>query len=99
MCYAGDHHVYIHNKIFVGTYTCVQATTDNSSLYHAITEPCAFAHKGYSLTIPDKVQTYWLAFEVYASLENVKWRGPFQNDGDKCWHFHGSVDDWNIDEC
>ena len=59
-----------------------------------------FAHVGYSLNIPDKHQTYWLRFGVVNSMEDDKIRGPINNDGDKCWHFHGpTVDDWDVMEC
>ncbi|CAB5305960.1 unnamed protein product [Rhizophagus irregularis] len=58
-----------------------------------------WAHRGYSLNVPDNVKSYWLAFRVAASTEDDKWRGPFNNDGDKCWHFHGTIDSWNVFEC
>ncbi|CAI2168725.1 7766_t:CDS:2 [Funneliformis geosporum] len=30
------------------------------------------------------------------STEEDKWRGPFTNNGDQCWHIHGSVDIWEV---
>jgi hypothetical protein len=55
-----------------------------------------FSHVCYSLTVPDDVQSYWLNFHV---REQDKVRGPYNNDGDKCWHFHGHIDSWKIWEC
>jgi hypothetical protein len=58
-----------------------------------------YSHTGYSLTIPDDIQKYWLVFHVHLSTEQDKWQGPFNNDGDKCWHYHGHLDSWEIWEC
>ncbi|CAG8534728.1 9702_t:CDS:2 [Gigaspora margarita] len=56
------------------------------------------AHDGFSLTISG-VSSYWIVFGVIATTEQDKWRGPFDNTQDYCWHFHGSEDDWEVFPC
>ncbi|CAI2167229.1 17864_t:CDS:2 [Funneliformis geosporum] len=98
--------VVIQNKVTKGTDTMVAATYGdeggNFNWWHtndAIVENFAEAHSGYNITIPDNVTTYWLVFGVDWSTEQDKWRGPFTNNGDQCWHFHGTLDDWKIYGC
>ncbi|CAG8478325.1 5496_t:CDS:2 [Funneliformis caledonium] len=93
-----DHTVWIHNKVTAGTWTRVQASVVNGG-DGTFTEKTRMAHKGYSLTIPDRVKKYWLGFGVTLSLEHDKWRGPFTNDGDRCYHFHGDASYWELYDC
>ncbi|GBC06390.1 hypothetical protein RclHR1_00680034 [Rhizophagus clarus] len=101
-----DTHVWIHNKVTAGTWTNAAAVLENkqgdfdwSGDAGAIDIEGDWAHTGYSLTVPSNVKSYWLAFRVAASTEENKWRGPYNNDGDKCWHFHGTLDNWIVFEC
>ncbi|CAI2190145.1 4386_t:CDS:2 [Funneliformis geosporum] len=101
---AQGHTVWIHNKVTVGTLTAAAATETNEGSGFSWYGPyidmhSENAHKGYSLYIPDNKATFWLVFGVSGSLQENKWRGPFNNDGDKCWHYHGTIDGWNVDEC
>ncbi|PKY41821.1 hypothetical protein RhiirA4_455488 [Rhizophagus irregularis] len=89
-------HVWTHNRVTVGTSTTVTATKENRNWDNIIAQNSKFGYDGYSLTIPDDIQTYWPVFEVHMSTEHDKWRGPFQNDGDKCWHFHDHLNSWEI---
>ncbi|CAG8712142.1 11191_t:CDS:2 [Funneliformis mosseae] len=91
------HTVWIHNKVAVGTHTRVTAAKDRNG--KGFSTDGNWAHKGYSLNIPDDVKAYWLGFNVYDSFEEDKWRGPITNDGDKCYHFHGTLENWDIYEC
>ncbi|CAI2176900.1 14269_t:CDS:2, partial [Funneliformis geosporum] len=96
--------VWIHNWASSGTITDAAATENNEKGHWSWTHPAIdnrgeSARKGYHLVIPQNITTYWLVFGVASSLEDDKWRGPYNNDGDKCWRFHGSEDDWNINEC
>jgi hypothetical protein len=97
------HTVWIHNKVDAGSYTLVAATPKNEegpwNWSGGIAQEGDWAHNGYSLLIPDNVESYWLVFSVSGSTEDDKWRGPINNDGDKCWHFHGHLDSWEIWEC
>ncbi|GES79974.1 hypothetical protein GLOIN_2v1843800 [Rhizophagus clarus] len=31
--------------------------------------------------------------------QDTKERGPFDNNQDSCWHFHGHLDSWDIYSC
>ncbi|CAB4387449.1 unnamed protein product [Rhizophagus irregularis] len=101
-----DHTVWIHNKVTAGTWTNAATVLKNkkgnfdwSGDAGAIDIEGDWAHTGYSLNVPDNVSSYWVAFRVAASTEDDKWRGPYNNDGDKCWHFHGTIDSWDVYEC
>ncbi|POG82317.1 hypothetical protein GLOIN_2v1834409 [Rhizophagus irregularis DAOM 181602=DAOM 197198] len=48
------------------------------------------------LTIPDDVKTFNLVFGVAHSLKVDKWRGPFDNTQDICWHYHGHLNSWKV---
>ncbi|CAI2168829.1 5806_t:CDS:2 [Funneliformis geosporum] len=99
-----NHTVWIQNKARIGCYTHSAATKDNEAGHFdwndgGFANEGEWAHNGYSLNIPDEISTYWLAFQIGGSLEDDKWRGPFNNDGDKCWHFTGTLESWDIFEC
>ncbi|CAG8512146.1 uncharacterized protein OCT59_019305 [Rhizophagus irregularis] len=51
------------------------------------------------LTIPDDVKTFNLVFGVAHSLKVDKWRGPFDNTQDICWHYHGHLNSWKVYPC
>ncbi|CAI2180478.1 17141_t:CDS:2 [Funneliformis geosporum] len=98
--------VWIQNRALSGTITCAAATHENegdkfsfNELNDAIDEVCKTSHDGYYLNISDTIQKYWLIFGVEWSTEDYKWRGPFTNNGDKCWHFHGIEDNWDVYPC
>ncbi|CAI2170274.1 14644_t:CDS:2 [Funneliformis geosporum] len=100
------HIVWIQNKALSGTSTCAAATLINEGKHFSfegrsdnIDAHCETAHTGYSLNITDDKRSYWLVFGVSWSTEENKWRGPYTNDGDKCWHFHGSEDSWDVYPC
>ncbi|RGB34760.1 hypothetical protein C1646_700966 [Rhizophagus diaphanus] len=76
------HTVWVHNKLVAGTWAA------QSSI----------AHNGFHLAIPDNIAMYYLYLEAIGSTEDTKIRGPISNDKDNCWHFHGSLDDWGVDE-
>ncbi|CAG8528621.1 8997_t:CDS:2 [Funneliformis mosseae] len=92
MLIEADHTVWIQNKVTSGTWTNVSASVTNGG--DSFNADGDWAHNGYSVSIPDSVNSYWLQFRVAASTEDNKWRGPIPNDGDKCWHFHGTIDNW-----
>ncbi|CAB4433639.1 unnamed protein product [Rhizophagus irregularis] len=101
-----DHTVFIQNKVARGSYTEVAIVLENKKgdFYWngdsgIIDAEGAWTHTGYSLHVPDNVNSYWVAFRVAASTEEDKWRGPINNDGDKCWHFHGTLESWEVYEC
>ncbi|CAI2170751.1 13594_t:CDS:2 [Funneliformis geosporum] len=101
---AQGHTVWIQNKVTVGTFTAVAATEtgekkDFSWYGPYIDMQSENAHKGYHLIIPENITTFWLVFGVAYSLQENKWRGPINNDGDKCWHYHGTLDGWDVYEC
>ncbi|CAG8747872.1 103_t:CDS:1, partial [Gigaspora rosea] len=81
------------------------AATDNkedhfSWVYNnAFAQKSSVAHTGFTLHVPEDVESYWIIFGVDVSTEQDKWRGPFNNTQDICWHFHGNVDDWKIWPC
>ncbi|CAG8692507.1 3381_t:CDS:2 [Funneliformis caledonium] len=93
-----DHTVWIHNKVSAGTTTTVTASTVNGG-DGRFADGSEIAHKGYSVNIPDRVKKYYLGFNVEGSFEHDKWRGPFNNDGDRCFHFHGVLENWDILDC
>ncbi|CAG8726580.1 9665_t:CDS:1, partial [Funneliformis mosseae] len=93
-----DHTVWIQNKVSAGAYTRVQASVVNGG-DGTFADESERAHKGYSLNIPDRVKQYWLGFGVEGSFEHDKWRGPFTNDGDRCFHFHGVLENWEVFDC
>ncbi|CAG8468115.1 14838_t:CDS:2 [Funneliformis caledonium] len=94
-----DHKVWIHNKITAGTQTSVQALLTNGQGGQFASKG-AIAHKGYSLTIPDNVSFYYLDFAVNQGISEPFTRlGPITNDGDKCYHFHGTLYNWRVLEC
>ncbi|CAG8754642.1 10636_t:CDS:2, partial [Funneliformis caledonium] len=104
MPFIQGHNVWIQNRAASGTYTDAGATEHNQKGHwswgsHAIDQQGASAHKGYHLYIPENYTTFWLVFGVASSTEDDKWRGPINNDGDKCWHFHGTEDAWDVYEC
>ncbi|CAG8741107.1 26319_t:CDS:2 [Gigaspora rosea] len=47
----------------------------------------------------DKDSWNWMVFGVEVSTEQDKWRGPFDNTQDYCYHYHGSEDDWDVYPC
>ncbi|CAG8715807.1 13790_t:CDS:2 [Funneliformis mosseae] len=89
--------VWIHNKVTRGTWTHVSAaeTKDGDSF----DEDGDWAHHGYSVSIPNSVNSYWLKFSVTLSGEDNKWRGPILNNGDRCFHLHGTIDTWKVFDC
>ncbi|CAB4484357.1 unnamed protein product [Rhizophagus irregularis] len=87
--------VWIHNKLESGTWAGVDAVTEDGK---KITSNWSFSHKGFHLTIPDDTGTYYLHFGLI-SFEDIKIRGPFTNDQDACWHFHGNVFKWEVYTC
>ncbi|CAG8750275.1 12639_t:CDS:1, partial [Funneliformis mosseae] len=84
--------------VTAGVWTRVRASVVNGG-DGAFADETRKAHKGYSLTIPDRVKKYWLGFGVTLSFENDKWRGPFTNDEDRCYHFHGDESYWELFDC
>ncbi|GBB87971.1 hypothetical protein RclHR1_14490002 [Rhizophagus clarus] len=101
------HTVWIHNKMIGGTQAIAAVTHDNEKeTWHwspdnndAIFESYSFAHMGFYLKVPSKVETFWLVFGVGLSQEEDKWRGPFTNTQDLCFHFHGNVFKWELWQC
>ncbi|CAI2168823.1 13165_t:CDS:2 [Funneliformis geosporum] len=96
--------VWIQNKVERGCFTRAAATQIHDEEgwewdKDGIDNRGQWTHNGYYLYIPEDVKTYWLVFGVLYSTEEDKWRGPFENDGDKCWHFHGTLDNWKIYGC
>ncbi|CAI2162697.1 19527_t:CDS:2 [Funneliformis geosporum] len=97
--------VWIQNKALRGTTTLAAATLTyekdawNWTDAPDINSESGIAHQGYSLDIPNEIKSYYLVFWVFLSLRQDKWRGPFNNDGDKCWHFHGTQDFWDVYPC
>ncbi|CAI2168821.1 13164_t:CDS:2 [Funneliformis geosporum] len=99
-----NHTVWIQNKARIGVFTHAAATEENQQGHFnwndgGFANEGEWTHTGYSLNIPDEINTYWLAFQIGLSLEDDKWRGPFNNDRDQCWHFHGTLENWEIFEC
>ncbi|CAB4379763.1 unnamed protein product [Rhizophagus irregularis] len=103
-----DHTVWIHNKLDKGTQAIAAVThTNEKETWHwspdnndAIFESYSFAHEGFYLTVPSKVSTYWLVFGVGGSaFEEDKWRGPFENTQDLCFHYHGNLVKWELWQC
>lgn len=78
-----------------GTWAGVDAITEDGK---KITSNWSISHKGFHLTIPDDISSYYLHFGLI-SFEEVKTRGPFTNDQDACWHFHGNVFKWKVYTC
>ncbi|CAG8848921.1 45116_t:CDS:1, partial [Gigaspora margarita] len=100
------HTFWIQNKLVRGTISTVAARDNgDKSGWNWATRPGAFAynsksaHTGYSLTIPADKSSYWMVFGVAESTEQDKWRGPFDNTQDYCYHYHGSEDDWDVYPC
>ncbi|GBC04084.1 hypothetical protein RclHR1_00550029 [Rhizophagus clarus] len=102
------HTINVENKLVRGTWGLGAATDylgsgnfdwdhDNS----AIDQNWSIAHNGFDLTIPDdqNITTFYLVFGVSGSTEQDKWRGPFDNNQDYCWHFHGHIDSWKVYPC
>ncbi|CAG8764536.1 497_t:CDS:1, partial [Funneliformis caledonium] len=76
-----DHKVRIHNKIMAGTHTLVTTSLTNGEGGQFASKG-AIAHKGYSLTIPDNVSSYYLDFVVDQGIsESFTRRGPITNNG------------------
>ncbi|CAG8505137.1 11644_t:CDS:2 [Gigaspora rosea] len=65
----------------------------------AFAQDSSVSHGGFSLAVPDNVESYWVIFAVGLSTVDDKWRGPSNNTQDICWHFHGHIDDWKIYPC
>ena len=98
------HTVYIQNKLVAGTSGIVAGTIDkednfNWQINDSWAQDSSRAHAGFSLSVPDNLNTYWLVFAVGLSTEQYKWRGPFTNNQDICWHFHGHIDSWDVYPC
>ncbi|CAI2169670.1 18179_t:CDS:1 [Funneliformis geosporum] len=97
------HIVWIQNKAWYGTHTFAAATFKCEGGQFdpdfKIDLGDEVAHKGYHIEIPDSIDSYCLVFGVILSTEKDKWRGPFTNNGDQCWHFKGSEDDWDVYPC
>ncbi|RGB38398.1 hypothetical protein C1646_812633 [Rhizophagus diaphanus] len=92
------HKVWVHNKLVVGTWAAATAV-DNLEHQNQIDQQWSVAHHGFDLTIPDNYTTYYLFLEAIASTQDTKTRGPINNNQDSCWHFHGSLDDWDVYAC
>ncbi|CAB4404280.1 unnamed protein product [Rhizophagus irregularis] len=50
--------------------------------------------EGHTIWVHNK-----LVAEAIASTQDTKTRGPFNNNQDFCWHFHGSLNDWDVYAC
>ncbi|PKC13198.1 hypothetical protein RhiirA5_372451 [Rhizophagus irregularis] len=61
-----------------------------------IDDGISVSHHSFELTIPDDVKTFNLVFGVAHSLKVDKWRGPFDNTQDICWHYHGHLNSWKF---
>ncbi|CAG8704779.1 34951_t:CDS:2 [Gigaspora margarita] len=79
--------------------TAVTATTNCSDGGNDITTDRSVAHKGISLKIPDDTTMYCLAFDVIGGPQETKWRGPYDNTEDICWHLHGNLFSWELNPC
>ncbi|CAB4404281.1 unnamed protein product [Rhizophagus irregularis] len=90
------HTVWIQNKLVVGTVSITTALTPDGGV---IDEKMASAHKGYHLYIPEDKSTFYLDFDVLGSVQDLKKRGPFNNDQDSCWHYHGNSGNWDVFPC
>ncbi|PKC11512.1 hypothetical protein RhiirA5_397443 [Rhizophagus irregularis] len=94
------HTIWVHNKLVVGTWAAVTAVdTLDYAHQNQIDQQWSIAHHGFHLTIPDNYTTFYLYLEAIASTQDTKTRGPFNNNQDFCWHFHGSLNDWDVYAC
>ncbi|CAG8632433.1 4381_t:CDS:2 [Gigaspora margarita] len=99
-----DHTVYIQNKLVRGTIAQVAARYNDQGPWNWWTRPGAFAygqstaHDYFSLSISG-VYVYYLVFGVDVSTEQDKWRGPFNNTQDYCWHYTGNEFNWEVWPC
>ncbi|RIB09909.1 hypothetical protein C2G38_2107383 [Gigaspora rosea] len=48
----------------------------------------------FAIVIDEEESTAHKGFSLWA-----KFRGPYNNTQDYCWHFHGSEDFWDINTC
>ena len=93
MYYAGNH-IWASNKMWPGTIGNIFVTADGKT----IASGGSHAHDGITIDLTSEYKSYYLTFSVEASTEDDKHRGPFTNDQNYCFKFHGSVDKWDIDQ-
>ncbi|CAB4471379.1 unnamed protein product [Rhizophagus irregularis] len=99
--------VKIENKLDKGTRAMVAALDYMSDGNYEwgdeddglIDDGISVSHHSFELTIPDDVKTFNLVFGVAHSLKVDKWRGPFDNTQDICWHYHGHLNSWKVYPC
>lgn len=99
--------VYIQNKLDRFTMANVAASKVAGSGWYdwshpdenQISQGSSVSHAGFSLWVPNEINQYWLVLGVQGSLEYDKWRGPFGNTQDICWHFHGHLESWEVFPC
>ncbi|GBC09014.1 hypothetical protein RclHR1_08540013 [Rhizophagus clarus] len=96
--FTGGKTVWVHNKLTVGTWAAVTATNDSDGIYN-IAQDWSVSHNGFHVDVPDNYPTFYLFFDVIVSTQDTKERGPFDNNQDSCWHFHGHLDSWDIYSC
>ncbi|CAG8475095.1 22720_t:CDS:2, partial [Gigaspora rosea] len=87
-----------------GTVASVAATLKKDDNFNwnckcALAQDSSRAHAGFVLAVPDNVESYWIILGVGLSVEDDKWRGPYNNTQDICWHFHGHFEKWEIWPC
>ncbi|RIB22096.1 hypothetical protein C2G38_2076483, partial [Gigaspora rosea] len=98
------HNIYIQNKLDRGTWASVAGTIKQEDNFNwnnndAFAQDSSRSHAGFVLSVPDNVLSYWVILGVGLSAEEDKWRGPYNNTQDICWHFHGHLENWEIWPC
>ncbi|CAJ0764337.1 15749_t:CDS:1, partial [Entrophospora sp. SA101] len=88
------HTVWIHNKMWPGTFGKVTVMVDGSER----SSGSSTAHHGFSVQVYDDIKIFNLSFAVELSGKKDKTRGPFRNHRDYEWKMTGSVDGWDIEE-
>ncbi|CAJ0833405.1 7666_t:CDS:2 [Entrophospora sp. SA101] len=89
-----SHTVWIHNKMWPGTFGKVTVMVDGSER----SSGSSTAHHGFSVQVYDDIKIFNLSFAVELSGKKDKTRGPFRNHRDYEWKMTGSVDGWDIEE-
>ncbi|CAI2188890.1 13544_t:CDS:1 [Funneliformis geosporum] len=88
--------VWIQNKIELNIYTWTGAFVFNDEGKRSwINVQAAKSHDGYHLKIPNDIKQYWLAFSLN-EFKDFDQEGPFNNDEDICWYWHGHEHNWKV---
>ena len=77
-----------------GTGAVLALTVDDN----VITTTGSLAQDGFNIVVTSEIPVYNLIFDVVGTFQDIKHRGPFKNDQNYCFKFHGSVDKWDIDQ-